>query len=193
MKIFFIWLGVLLLLGVIGFGIYSYVVSRNEIVADDPSPIVQDSEDPVEEAVVTDPLEGMDEQTKQQYKEEVTKMQDQGNEVNEPMNAKNPTILSQAEFEARAHDVTGQALLINDQGILTLRFEDFETINGPDLHIYLSRDLKAKDYVDLGKIKATKGNVNYSIPRYTDVTKYHQVLVWCVPFGVLFSSADLNY
>ena len=73
-----------------------------------------------------------------------------------------------------------------------LRFEDFETINGPDLHIYLSSDLEAKDYIDLGEIKATKGNVNYEVPSNVDLEKYNKVLVWCEPFRILFSYAELN-
>jgi len=43
-----------------------------------------------------------------------------------------------------------------------------------------------------GKIKGTKGNVNYEIDRGVDLEKYDKVLVWCVPFGVLFSYADLE-
>ena len=65
-------------------------------------------------------------------------------------------------------------------------------MNGPDLHIYLSADLDAKDYVDLGAIKATKGNVNYDVPAATDTEKYRYVLVWCEPFRVLFGYAELG-
>ena len=68
---------------------------------------------------------------------------------------------------------------------------DFDTINGPDLRIYLSSDLGSADIVELGKIKATKGNVNYDIPEGTDLEIYKNVLVWCKPFGVLFSFAQL--
>jgi hypothetical protein len=73
-----------------------------------------------------------------------------------------------------------------------LRFENFETINGPKLHIYLASDLSADDYIDLGEIKATKGNVNYEIPDGTDLEKYNKVLVWCRPFKVLFSYSELE-
>ena len=73
-----------------------------------------------------------------------------------------------------------------------LRFEDFETINGPELHIYLSSELGDERFIDLGKIKATKGNVNYDIPAGIDTSKYNKVLVWCKPFSVLFSYAELS-
>ena len=102
------------------------------------------------------------------------------------------TILSEANFQPRDHKVSGKALLIETDNQKILRFEDFETINGPDLHIYLSSDLEAKDYIDLGEIKATKGNVNYEVPSNVDLEKYNKVLVWCEPFRILFSYAELN-
>jgi hypothetical protein len=79
----------------------------------------------------------------------------------------------------------------DDGGKKVLRFEDFETVNGPNLHIYLSSDLEGKDFVDLGEIKATKGNVNYDLPEGVDLDRYDKVLVWCVPFKVLFSYGEL--
>ena len=92
----------------------------------------------------------------------------------------------------RAHEVAGKALLISSGGGKILRFEDFETVNGPNLHIYLSTDLGDDDYIDLGEIRATKGNVNYEIDPAIDIQKYNKVLVWCVPFRVLFSYAELK-
>lgn len=111
---------------------------------------------------------------------------------NEIMPAENPRIVSEGGFTARAHEVAGKAILIEHDGKKTLRFENFETINGPNLHIYLSSNLGGDDYVDLGKIKATQGNVNYEVPANVDTGRYNKVLVWCVPFSVLFSYADLK-
>ena len=93
---------------------------------------------------------------------------------------------------SNAHDVKGRALILEQDNKKVLRFEDFETINGPDLHIYLSADKTEKDYIDLGQIKATKGNVNYELPEPTDLRKYNHVLVWCVPCKVLFSYSILE-
>mgnify|MGYP001607241189 CR=1 FL=1 len=112
-------------------------------------------------------------------------------EAYEPsLNSSSP--ISQGSFQPKAHDVQGKALLIEQDGKKIIRFEDFETINGPDLRIYLATDLDAKDFVDLGEIKATKGNVNYEIDSAIDTTKYNKVLVWCRAFGVLFSFVVLN-
>lgn len=101
--------------------------------------------------------------------------------------------LIEGTFVASAHSVMGQAYVFKDSnGKSYLRFQDFETVNGPNLHIYLATDTSAEDYVDLGDIRATKGNVNYELPDDLDFEKYDTVLVWCVPFRVLFSYAELN-
>ena len=104
----------------------------------------------------------------------------------------NIELISQGDFMEKEHEVEGKALLLLNNQEKVLRFENFETINGPNLHIYLSADLEANDYVDLGKIKATKGSVNYNLDSSIDTEKYNKVLVWCVPFKVLFSYAELT-
>ena len=110
--------------------------------------------------------------------------------------ASSPTIgaLKPATKEAplvkREHAVEGKALLIDNAGQKTLRFENLKTVNGPDLHIYLSADIEARDYIDLGTVRAVQGNVNYTIPTDTDTVKYHYALIWCKTFKVLFSSAE---
>jgi hypothetical protein len=53
--------------------------------------------------------------------------------------------------------------------ILTL--ENLST-NAP-VHVYLSTDKHATDYVDLGKLKANNGNQNYNISAGTDITKHN--------------------
>jgi len=101
-------------------------------------------------------------------------------------------LLAQGDFRRRFHSVEGRALLIAQGDEHILRFEDFQTDNGPRLHIYLSRDRGDEDFIDLGPIKATRGNVNYQVPAGVDFEKYQNVLVWCKPFGVLFSYATLT-
>lgn len=108
---------------------------------------------------------------------------------NETLDAR---VLLQGEFMPSAHEVEGEAKVIEKDGKRILRFENFETINGPNLHIYLASDLNVNDYVDLGEIKATKGNVNYEIPEGVNLEEYNYVVIWCVPFKVLFSYSELS-
>jgi Electron transfer DM13 len=76
-------------------------------------------------------------------------------------------------------------------GSKILRLENFKSTNGPNVHVYLSTDKRATDYVDLGKLKANNGNQNYDIPAGTDIRKHNIVLIWCKDFSVLFGSAVL--
>ncbi|MEK6842591.1 MAG: DM13 domain-containing protein [Nanoarchaeota archaeon] len=56
----------------------------------------------------------------------------------------------------------------------------------------MATDTNGEDYIDLGELKATKGNINYEIPEDIDFEKYDKVLIWCVPFKVLFGYAKLK-
>ena len=90
------------------------------------------------------------------------------------------------------HPASGTVQVITSENTKIIRYENFKTINGPDLYVYLSKDLQAKDFVDLGKIKATEGNINYEVPKNIDIKNYSYVIVWCKTFGVLFNSADIS-
>jgi len=140
--------------------------------------------------VIKDSMDSMDAATKQEFEQQVEEMKDKVMVMDDDMPS-TPQLVSQAMFKPRAHEVGGIAKLIDVNGKKVLRFEDFDTVNGPELHIYLSSELGNDDFIDLGIIKATKGNVNYDIPEGIDTEKYNKVLVWCKPFGVLFSYADL--
>lgn len=102
------------------------------------------------------------------------------------------TITARPIVDTVAHPASGTVSLLQSDNEAILRYENFKTINGPDLKIYLSTDLEASEFVDLGPIKATEGSVNYAIPNGTDLQKYRYALVWCEQFGVLFNSADLQ-
>jgi hypothetical protein len=91
-----------------------------------------------------------------------------------------------------AHPASGTARIVEADGTRYLRYEDFKTINGPDLYIYLAKDLNANEFVSLGLIKATEGNVNYEIPRGVDPSEYRYSLVWCKQFATLFNYADFS-
>jgi hypothetical protein len=103
-------------------------------------------------------------------------------------------------FRSLAHPTSGQAILEKaGDGNHFVRFENFQTENGPDVRIYLStapgsasgNDL-IKEFIDLGTLKGNVGSQNYQIPSGTDVTKYKSVVVWCRRFKVGFGVAPLE-
>lgn len=97
-------------------------------------------------------------------------------------------------FEGREHDTSGTALvLVSAGGERFVRFESFETLNGPDLHVYLAPDESGvAGAVDLGPLQGNIGDQNYAIPDGTDLAALDTVLVWCVRFEALFGAAALD-
>src|SRR5215469_2495774 len=81
-----------------------------------------------------------------------------------------------------------------------LRLTNFETSNGPDVHVYLiaandasdSETVKKGGFVELGSLKGNIGDQNYRIPADVDVAKYRAVTIWCKRFSVNFGTAPLT-
>lgn len=104
--------------------------------------------------------------------------------------------LAAGPFASQEHSTTGTARIVEHaDGSRSLRLEDLDTSNGPDLRVYLSAapadaDWKAfdDDFVELGELKGNKGDQNYAIPAGLDIVKYGRAVIWCkrfsVPFGV---------
>jgi hypothetical protein len=80
-----------------------------------------------------------------------------------------------------------------------LELTEFETLNGPDLHLYLvaasdaadSEALEAAGFVTLGPLKGNVGNQAYEVPPDVDLDRFRVVTVWCRRFGVNFATAPL--
>ena len=112
-----------------------------------------------------------------------------------------PTVLAKGDFRGLAHETTGGATVHQlADGKRILRLSDFETSNGPDVHVYLVAAEVAKDnatvkqagFIDLGSLKGNKGDQNYEVPADADLNKYKSVSIWCARFGVNFGAATLG-
>jgi hypothetical protein len=95
------------------------------------------------------------------------------------------------------HFGSGDVLVIRDpDGNGVLRFENYEVRNGPDIHVYLTPDADGDVHVDgaidLGSVRATRGNVNYELPPEADLESFRAVVIYCVPFQVVFATAELS-
>ncbi len=97
------------------------------------------------------------------------------------------------------HRGSGSATVFQMGDERVLRFEDFTATNGPDLHVILTRDPApssraevGSDYVDLGSLKGNVGNQNYELPADLDLSDYQGVVIYCMPFHVVFATASLN-
>jgi len=91
----------------------------------------------------------------------------------------------------KGHEAKGKAEVISVGDISFLRFEDFQVTNGPDLHVYMTKNGDVDSGIDLGKLKGSIGNQNYVLGEInTDV--YNTVVIYCQPFHVYFASAKLS-
>lgn len=113
---------------------------------------------------------------------------------------KGPTEITKGSFKGLAHETKGTASIYQlADGKRTLRLTDFETSNGPDVHVYLTaaeiekgnEAIKESGFVDLGSMKGNKGDQNYEIPAHVDLNKFKNVAIWCARFGVNFAQASL--
>lgn len=115
-----------------------------------------------------------------------------------PPASSEPTILVEAagSFSSLGRYTTvGTASVLGDgSGQRFLRFEDFETSNGPDLRVYLvnSSAPGVSDHVDLGELRGNIGSQNYEIPVGLDLTIYDTVMIWCERFSSGFGEALLE-
>jgi hypothetical protein len=119
-----------------------------------------------------------------------------------PVVADAPAIAVQGQFQDADsfHQGSGLATVYQlPDGEQVLRFEDFSATNGPDLHVLLaehpapaSRAEVMEGYIDLGSLKGNIGNQNYEIPAGTDISQYKSIVIYCMPFHVVFATASLN-
>lgn len=113
--------------------------------------------------------------------------------VMDPFDPMGSTLLREGIFMGTSgHPVSGAAKIYNENGNHIVQFENFSSINGPDLKVYISKDASASDFINLGPLKSTTGMQSYEIPGMPDYDEYKYVLVWCQKFSVLFGSAEVN-
>ena len=134
--------------------------------------------------------------------EMAAQMPDTVMEESMPEAADTPVIVVQGQFQDADsfHHGSGSATIYQlPDGGQVLRFENFSATNGPDLHVLLSehpapasRDEVMQGYIDLGSLKGNVGNQNYEIPAGTDISRYNSIVIYCMPFHVVFSTASLG-
>ena len=111
-----------------------------------------------------------------------------------------PQSLVSGQFYSVLHPTAGTATIYRmGDGSRILRFTNFKTSNGPDVHVYMVAADDAKDsasvvragFIDLGTIKGNLGDQNYTLNPELDLSKYRAVSVWCKRFSVNFGAARL--
>lgn len=108
--------------------------------------------------------------------------------------------VASGSFQDYEHSTSGRARVLRlVDGSRFLRFENFETSNGPDVRVYLSGapaggsgDAFDDDYVELGHLKGNIGDQNYVIPSDLHLGHFQSAVIWCKRFSVAFGAAPLQ-
>lgn len=112
-----------------------------------------------------------------------------------------PEVVATGEFHAVAHPGAGKAIVYRlRDGSYTLRLENLDIFNGPDLYVYAVAAGDAADdetvlesgFLNLGRLKGNQGNQTYALPDGFDPEEHRAISVWCRRFSVNFATAPLK-
>ncbi len=116
--------------------------------------------------------------------------------------ADQPEVVARGELRDgdSSHKGSGRVMLYRlPGGTHLLRLEGINVTNGPALHVLLAEAARPTNraevqqgYLDLGRLKGNIGSQNYEFPASEDVSRFKSVVIYCMPFHVVFSTATLN-
>lgn len=113
--------------------------------------------------------------------------------VNETIDTTTVTTLFTGPFTNGPYGtVSGSAKIVVESGKYILSLQNVIISNGPDLHVYISKEVQPIHFIDLGKLKSTNGNQLYAIDGNPDIKVYKYALIHCQQFNHLFGSAVLQ-
>jgi len=82
--------------------------------------------------------------------------------------------------------VKGKVEIFKQNGSFILRLSQFSSSSGPDLHVYLSKEVQPVNFIDLGTLRQLSGDQLYSIPGQPDFSEYKYSLIHCQAYNHLF-------
>jgi hypothetical protein len=89
--------------------------------------------------------------------------------------------------------VTGKALVYKLYGgAYQVQLQNFNSGNGPDLYVYLSKEIMPVNFIPLGRLRSTNGNQLYDIPGMPSLTEYKYINIHCQQYNHLFGYALLQ-
>jgi hypothetical protein len=115
-----------------------------------------------------------------------------------------PVIVARGAFTAvdEVRNASGNVIIYQQaDNSKVVRFEEFVAVNGPDLRVMLTAktldqltadpSLGITD-VDLGPLRGTQGNQNYSLPPEINVSSYTRVVIVSNSLNIVYSIAPIQ-
>lgn len=113
--------------------------------------------------------------------------------LNEKIDSSMATVKTMGSFRDGAYGAaSGNVRVYKLADELQLALENFSSSNGPNLKVYLSKELQPVNFIDLGDLKSTSGNQLYKIPNGAIIEDYKYALIYCRQYSHLFGSAELT-
>ena len=88
--------------------------------------------------------------------------------------------------------VMGNVEIYNLNGKFQVKLSSFNTTNGPDLHVYISKEAMPVNFINLGKLKSTNGSQVYDVVGMPNFTNFKYISIHCVAYNHLFGYAEIN-
>lgn len=170
----------------LAFGFFGIQAAFIDETVDESGPVFASGVAVTEEPANIDEVVSSDE-----FTEAMEDAEENPSEADDDMMPGEIATLATGSFSGESrYTVTGTANVLNDGTEQRfLRFEGFESSNGPDLKVYLRAD--NGDFVSLGDLKGNIGDQNYEIPADVDLSVFNTIQIWCERFGVNFGFAEL--
>ena len=89
--------------------------------------------------------------------------------------------------------VTGNAKIYRlNGGAYQLLLQNSNSSNGPDLYVYLSKEIMPVNFIPLGRLRSTTGDQLYDIPGMPSLAGYKYINIHCQQYNHLFGYALLQ-
>lgn len=122
-----------------------------------------------------------------------TKNATSSDQLNEQVGSSATPVTSAMAFtSANSYTVTGNVGVYQKDGKLVLALENFNSSNGPDLRVYLSKEMQPVNFIELGRLKSVQGNQLYDIPGTPDFGNYKFAVIHCQQFNRVFGYATIK-
>lgn len=113
--------------------------------------------------------------------------------VNNPVDTSTSVSLFSGTFNNGPYgSVSGKARIYFQDNRSVLALENFNSSNGPDLHVYISKEEQPVNYIDLGRLQSVTGNQQYPLTGTINFSEYKYALIHCQRYNHLFGSAQLK-
>ena len=107
-------------------------------------------------------------------------------------NSGTPVTSAMAFTSSNGYTVTGNVRIYQRDAKLILALENFKSTNGPDLRVYLSKEMQPVNFIELGRLKSVQGNQLYDIPGNPDLNVYKFAIIHCQQFNRVFGFATIK-